>query len=157
MYFSDLNNGWIVGDAGKVIKTTNSGINWNFVTNSGINPNERSKTVFFLDANTGWISSKNEVGLAYIQHTTDGGASWETQGTPYNNQNDGNSIFSIYFVDAQNGWFAWVFMAKFVSIKLQDQFLESCLFRKFYWNNRTLQHLTSSNYRWRAQIYIAQS
>jgi photosystem II stability/assembly factor-like uncharacterized protein len=104
MYFSDLNNGWIVGDSGKVIKTTDGGTNWNFVTNSGINPNERSKTVFFLNANTGWISSKTDIGLAYIQHTTDGGASWATQGTPYDNQNDGNSIFSIYFVDSQNGW-----------------------------------------------------
>jgi len=104
MHFADLNNGWIVGDSGKVIKTTDGGTNWNFVTNSGINPNERSKTVFFLDANNGWISTKNENGYGIIQHTTDGGASWTSQGTPLVNPQGGNAIFSIYFVDVQNGW-----------------------------------------------------
>jgi photosystem II stability/assembly factor-like uncharacterized protein len=104
MYFSDLNNGWIVGDAGKVLHTTNGGTNWNYVTNTGINPNDRSKTVFFLDANIGWISTKNENGYGIIQHTTDAGASWTTQGTPLVNPQGGNAIFSIYFVDAQNGW-----------------------------------------------------
>ena len=104
IYFSDLNNGWIVGDAGKVLKTTDGGTNWNFVTNSGINPNERSKSVFFLDANEGWISTKNEVGHGIIQHTTDGGTSWTTQETPLQDPQGGNGIYSIYFVDAQNGW-----------------------------------------------------
>jgi hypothetical protein len=104
MYFSDLNNGWIVGDSGKVLKTTNGGTNWNIVTNSGINPHDRSKTVFFLDANIGWISTKNENGHGVIQHTTDGGASWTIQGTPLINPQGGNAIFSVYFVDAQNGW-----------------------------------------------------
>lgn len=104
MYFSDVNNGWIVGDAGKVLKTTDGGTNWNYVTNSGINPNDRSKTVFFLNANTGWISSKDGNGYGVIQHTTDAGASWTTQGTPLMNPQGGNAIFSIYFVNAQNGW-----------------------------------------------------
>ena len=104
MYFSDFNNGWIVGDAGKVLKTTDGGTNWNIVTNSGINPNDRSKTVFFLNANNGWISSKDGNGNGIIQHTTDGGASWTTQTTPLINPQGGNAIFSICFVDAQNGW-----------------------------------------------------
>ena len=104
IYFSDLNNGWIVGDAGKVLKTTNGGTNWEYVTNSGVNPNERSKTVFFLDANVGWISTKNEQGHGIIQHTTDGGTNWATQPTPLQDPQGGNGIFSIYFVDAQNGW-----------------------------------------------------
>ena len=103
IFFSDLNNGWIVGDNGKVVKTTNGGTNWNYVVNSGINPSERSKTVFFLDENNGWISSKDEIGNAIIQKTTDGGATWVTQTTPLNNQY-GNSIYSIFFIDAQNGW-----------------------------------------------------
>jgi len=103
MHFANVNNGWVVGDAGKVLKTTDGGTNWNIVTNSGINPNDRSKTVFFLDANNGWISSKDGNGFGIIQHTTDGGASWTTQGTPLDPQG-GNAIFSIYFVDTQNGW-----------------------------------------------------
>lgn len=104
MHFTDLNNGWIVGDNGKVIKTTNGGNDWNYVINSGINQNDRSKAVFFLDANSGWISSKDILQNPYIQHTTDGGLSWQTQATPLGNPNGHNAIFSIYFVDAQNGW-----------------------------------------------------
>jgi photosystem II stability/assembly factor-like uncharacterized protein len=100
IYFSDTEHGWITGDNGKVIKTIDGGSNWNFVTNSGINPNERSKSVFFLNANIGWISSKDNAGHAFIQHTTDGGVSWTTQGNLLNN----GSIYSIYFYDAQNGW-----------------------------------------------------
>jgi photosystem II stability/assembly factor-like uncharacterized protein len=104
IYFSDVNNGWIVGDAGKVIKTTDSGANWNFVTNSGINSNNRSKAVFFLDANNGWVSSKDNANNPYIQHTTDGGASWDTQFTPFSDPNGYNAIFSIFFINTQTGW-----------------------------------------------------
>ncbi len=43
-------------------------------------------------------------GYGIIQHTTDGGASWTTQGTPLVDPQGYNAIFSIYFVDAQNGW-----------------------------------------------------
>lgn len=100
MYFSDLNNGWIVGDNGKVLKTTDGGASWNYITNSGINPGERSKAVFFLDANTGWISSKDISGHAFIKNTTDGGASWTTHGT----FSGYGSVYSICFYDAQNGW-----------------------------------------------------
>jgi len=103
IFFSDVNNGWIVGDAGKVLKTTDGGANWNYVTNSGINPLERSKAVFFIDANIGWISTKDVAGNAVIQHTTDGGSSWAQQSVPVNDQY-GNRVYSIFFVDAQNGW-----------------------------------------------------
>ncbi|MGE5432893.1 MAG: WD40/YVTN/BNR-like repeat-containing protein, partial [Syntrophomonadaceae bacterium] len=104
IFFSDVNNGWIVGDQGKVLNTTDGGTNWNYVTNSGINPDDRSKTVFFLDANKGWISTKDGNGYGVIQHTTDGGKSWTRQITPLTNSQGGNAIFNIYFVDAHNGW-----------------------------------------------------
>ena len=104
IFFPDVNNGWVVGDSGKIVKTTDGGTNWNYVTNSGINPAERSKTVFFLDANNGWISTKDIAGNGIIQHTTDGGVSWVTQTTTLNNPQGGNAIFNIYFFDAQNGW-----------------------------------------------------
>jgi photosystem II stability/assembly factor-like uncharacterized protein len=104
MQFTDLNNGWIVCDNGKVLHTIDGGVNWNYVNNTGINYQERSKAVFFLDANNGWISSKDGSGNGIIQHTTDGGTNWTTQTTPLNNSQGGNAIFSICFVDAQTGW-----------------------------------------------------
>ena len=41
MQFVDQNNGWLVGYQGKVLKTSNGGATWNFVTNTGVNPNQR--------------------------------------------------------------------------------------------------------------------
>lgn len=104
--FTDINNGWIVGQNGKVLRTTNGGNNWSYVTNSGVNIGESCKTVFFLDANNGWISSKlNDMfQTPFLQHTTNGGITWETQITPFGDQQGYNAIFSIYFVNPQKGW-----------------------------------------------------
>lgn len=126
MYFSDVNNGWIVGDAGKVLNTNDSGANWNLVTNSGINPNNRSKTVFFLDANNGWVSSKDNSNNPYIQHTTNGGVSWETQFTPFSDPNGNNAIFSVFFINAQTGWITGDYgrIAKYTGItSIDDEFI----------------------------------
>ena len=105
MQFTDLNNGWIVGDSSKILKTTNGGLNWIRVTNTGINSHSLSKCVFFLDGNIGWIGTndgiQNQNPARVVLHTTDGGASWTKQ---YPNNSYG--IFSIYFRDANNGWFA---------------------------------------------------
>ena len=104
MQFTDINNGWIVGDSGKILKTTDGGGNWTQVTNTGIDPNSRSKCVFFLDGNTGWIGTNdgiiNENPQRVILRTTNGGASWTKQYPP-----SSYGIFSIFFWNANNGWF----------------------------------------------------
>jgi len=56
--------------------------------------------VEFVSPTEGWIS----VSRGDFFHTTDGGSSWVTQTTPLINQQGGNAIFSVYFVDAQTGW-----------------------------------------------------
>lgn len=102
MKFFDLSNGWIVGKNGKILKTINGGINWTPIINTGITSEYKNKSVHFINPNVGWISSKrdNSNDNAIVLHTTDGGTSWTTQSTPSN-----YSIFSIYFWDANNGWF----------------------------------------------------
>lgn len=104
MHFTDVNNGWVVGNNGKALRTTNGGSNWDLVLNTGVNPGEKCKAVFFLDANNGWISSKDGSGFGIVQHTSDGGTSWTTQNTPLNNPQGGNAIFSIHFINSQIGW-----------------------------------------------------
>ena len=104
--FTDLSHGWVVGDSGKVLRTTDGGNSWNYLTNTGVNVFENCKTVFFLDANTGWIPSKQSdmFSTPFLQHTTNGGITWETQITPFGDQQGSNAIFSIYFVNPQTGW-----------------------------------------------------
>lgn len=102
MKFFDVNNGWIVGKNGKIIKTSDGGVNWTPITNAGINSEYKNKSVHFINPNVGWISSKrdNSDDNAIVLHTNNGGTSWTTQNTPSN-----YSIFSIYFWDANNGWY----------------------------------------------------
>jgi photosystem II stability/assembly factor-like uncharacterized protein len=102
MKFFDLSNGWIVGKNGKILKTSDGGYNWTPITNTGITSDYNSKSVHFINPTTGWITSKDNSGTnAIVLHTTDGGTSWTIQNTPTN-----TSIFSIYFWDANNGWYA---------------------------------------------------
>lgn len=100
LQFTDLNNGWAVGDSAKILKTTNGGNNWIPITNTG--NNAKNEAVFFINANVGWIGSRqfSNQGQAVILHTTDGGGSWSIQNTPSQYK-----IFSIYFADVNNGWF----------------------------------------------------
>jgi photosystem II stability/assembly factor-like uncharacterized protein len=102
--FTDLNNGWIVGDSSKILKTTNGGATWSRVVNTGIASISESKCVFFLNANTGWIGTNDgnidNNPVREVLYTSNGGASWMKQ----NIQNI-EGIFSIFFWDANNGWF----------------------------------------------------
>lgn len=103
--FTDINNGWAVGDNSKIIKTTDGGSSWVPITNTGIHPDSKSKCLFFLNAATGWIGTNdgpiNENPDRIILHTVDGGANWTKQSLPI-----AGSVFSIFFWDANNGWYA---------------------------------------------------
>jgi len=104
IHFSDTSNGWVVGKAGLVMHTTDGGTHWNTVTNTGLTTNSKCKTLFFIDANHGWIGCGNEDtegdGTRFILATKNGGASWSIQPTPVT-----NSIFSISAWDANHVWF----------------------------------------------------
>jgi hypothetical protein len=102
--FTDLNNGWVVGDSGKIIKTTDGGTNWTPVTNTGIHPASKSKCLYFLNADTGWIGTNDGIQDQnpdrVILYTTDGGSNWGKQSLPIS-----HSVFSLFFWDANNGWY----------------------------------------------------
>ena len=89
IHFSDGENGWIVGDCGLALKTTDGGESWQRVTII----NKIFKDVFFV-GDKGWIVG--EMGLIY--HSQDGGESWNKQ-----TSNVGSSLMSLYFLDAEQG------------------------------------------------------
>ena len=99
--------GWAVGvdlaQNGVLLKTTDGGENWAV---SRISASQVPMTIFFADAETGWIGGATPVagedegagGPSVILGTKDGGRSWQTQlNTPV-------SIYDISFVDKMNGW-----------------------------------------------------
>jgi Secretion system C-terminal sorting domain/Photosynthesis system II assembly factor YCF48 len=89
--FPNINTGYIVGNIGKVYKTTNAGYNW---TLNAFPSNGNNFYVYFLNSTTGFVS--NQGGL---YKTVDGGGNWAlvTLPTSYN-------ITSIHFSSASTGW-----------------------------------------------------
>ncbi len=92
VHFVDPVSGWIAGDYGTILRTTDGGVEW--MPKDG-GTGEDLFTVFFADDQTGWVGGREGV----ILKTTDGGESWtpQTSGT-------GQQIRSIQFLDAALGW-----------------------------------------------------
>lgn len=90
--FIDANTGWVAGENGSIIKTTDGGNNW-FAQTSGTNSTLRS--IFFIDANNGWACGDEGT----IISTNNGGAVWTAQTSPYTSQYN-----CVRFVSSTTGW-----------------------------------------------------
>ena len=90
IHFIDGTRGWIVGDMGLALMTTDRGENWQRVTIS----EETFKDIFFI-GEKGWIVGDG--GL--ILHTDDGGKSWNRQSS-----NTRTSLVSVFFIDTDKGF-----------------------------------------------------
>ncbi len=102
MDFTDVNNGWVVGNGGKILKTTNGGSTWTSVTPAGITANAEMLTVDFINASIGFIAVRDP-SLSSSQHfmlrTTDGGTTWTQQILPFSAK-----VYAASFWDQNNGW-----------------------------------------------------
>jgi photosystem II stability/assembly factor-like uncharacterized protein len=106
VFFLDSNTGYIVGDttigslsAYIILKTTNGGLNWINQTPPFPNNLNALKSVFFLDAITGWAcGGGNTSNLVFVIKTTNGGANWNTA---YNQS--GYYMQSLFFLNALTG------------------------------------------------------
>src|SRR5215510_8150550 len=89
--FIDANNGFAVGAAGTILRTTDGGNNW-IILASGTNDDLYS--VAFTDPNTGTVVGN----FGAILRTTDGGDHWTIQrdGMP-------DVLFGVSFTDTNNG------------------------------------------------------
>jgi photosystem II stability/assembly factor-like uncharacterized protein len=92
VYFVSENNGWAVGDAGKILTTANGATTWS-AQSSGTT--EFLGSVFFVSQTTGWVGGGN----GKILSTANGGATWTPQAS-------GTTIYlnSIQFTSPTVGW-----------------------------------------------------
>lgn len=100
VFFVDSLNGWVVGDSGTIIHTSDGGDNW--VIQDSQTENEIIN-VFFLDQNLGWASSFKYSSLPYgtlLLKTIDGGQTWTSSLYPVENV----FINCILMQDSLNGW-----------------------------------------------------
>jgi photosystem II stability/assembly factor-like uncharacterized protein len=103
--FVDAQRGWVVGNGyglgGTILHTTDAGLHWVEQDSYYGYP---LYGVCFTDALTGWVVGGivDELGGTYIraiEHTSDGGASWQGQLEQY----DHRPLFAVHFADAGQG------------------------------------------------------
>ena len=98
--FLDGNNGYVGGNNGTILKTTDGGTTWTDVSLSSTNP---VNSLSFINTTTGWactgdVDSSGSTGEIWA--TTDGGANWTQQ----SNTPSTEARLGISFIDASNGW-----------------------------------------------------
>ncbi len=100
LHFADSLTGWVAGDSGLVIFTSDGGENW---VEQVTNTNSNIKDIFFLDESRGWAITWNEfiqpIGTSILS-TTNGGVNWNVEFY----REEYVFMNSIYFLDTLHGW-----------------------------------------------------
>ncbi|MEO0078174.1 MAG: YCF48-related protein [candidate division WOR-3 bacterium] len=105
VHFVSEQTGWITGgwnDGGQylLLKTTNGGTTWqNLSFGSDCYSCE---DIWFADSLNGWLVGQNSSINPFIQHTTDGGATWSLQSAPIPSGN--GPVSSVCFPTPTTGW-----------------------------------------------------
>lgn len=98
--FIDSLNGWVSGDSGLIIHTSDGGKNWETqYTNDSLNV----VNIFFLDENYGWASGFSPYYPpygTYLLRTTDGGTNWNSELLRLGEV----IVHSFYFLDSLTGF-----------------------------------------------------
>lgn len=99
VFFIDDRTGWVAGDSGIILYTTDFGAQW--ARQMTGTPYEIAD-VFFLTRDLGWaLAWKSDPPFGtIILSTTTGGAQWQQRMYPVENA----FMSSIYFLDSVNGW-----------------------------------------------------
>ncbi len=133
IFFYDANNGYVCGNNGIILRTTNGGAHWDTVHTGIYDPHLND--IFFATVNEGWAVGNS----GKILHSTDGGQIWKdqdsggsfwitsawfvdedvgrcvTKGGRYIHTSNGgsnwitdvvtgNDLYGVYFYDANKGW-----------------------------------------------------
>jgi len=96
-YFLNATTGWVVGDSGLVVKTTDGGSTW---TPQNCGTKVRLRRVYFLNDKIGWIAAERRS----VLRTTDGGATWSTVKLPVVAADSTRITYNVSFVNGAKGW-----------------------------------------------------
>lgn len=81
--FASVSTGWIAGDDGALLKTTDGGATWKQQDPLGL---YRSGAAFvdlsFTDSTSGWVAAYVSGSEGFLLHTTDGGQTWTKHDLP---------------------------------------------------------------------------
>lgn len=91
VYFTDVNTGWVAGDAGLVYHTTDGGDNW---SQDDMGTTDSIYGLYFVDKTKGWAVTEN----GGLFHTYDG-TSWKQEESGVT-----SDLNSIQFTDSLHGW-----------------------------------------------------
>ncbi len=96
IFFLNEDTGWVVGDDALIEKTTDGGEHWESQTNPFTGTTQQFESVYFVDADHGWIAGGDD---GVILYTMDGGTHWseQTSGTT-------EWLGSVFFANADTGW-----------------------------------------------------
>ena len=92
IFFTDAQNGWVIGDSGFIARTTNGGNSWN---KSPTNVIESLTTLFFIDSETGWVGGEKGI----ILSTINSGETWQDRSASFD-----ETILDIHFIDDSIGY-----------------------------------------------------
>lgn len=95
--FPDATNGWMVGDSGRILHSSDAGYTWERQASPLTN---RLTRVEFVNVRTGWAAGEGNVVLS----TRDGGRLWIVGHLPAGPPR--RSCMALHFVDEQEGWIA---------------------------------------------------
>ncbi len=97
VFFLNENTGWMVGNKGTILKTTDGGNNWVTPLNQELSIPNTLYSVHFINANTGFFGGTKNL----LFKTTNGGNTVDTVSFPANSK---AAIKAIYFIDENKGW-----------------------------------------------------
>jgi photosystem II stability/assembly factor-like uncharacterized protein len=92
VFFTDQLYGWIAGQNGLILSTTDGGTTWTKQVSGTSNNLNR---VFFIGHSKGWAVGDSLT----ILKTINGGTTWESQSSPAN-----RSLRGLFFIDSTRGW-----------------------------------------------------
>ena len=95
VHFSGNDNGWMAGDAGLLVHTSDGGKAWGVQTNAA--STSTINALHFVQPSLGWAAGMDGT----LLKTTDGGNQWQDQSAPAE-----TDYYSVHFINANTGWLA---------------------------------------------------